>query len=753
MKPLLAVSLICAGLAMAVEAGPPRRLFDSSQVPAVDVGGCQVKQMVLKGGKQGGTELIIVNNGRLEITVIPSRGMSILCVRRKDDSGKWAEILGWDSPVKQVVRPVYMDLDTRGGLGWLDGFNEWMVRCGLEFAGHPGKDEFIDNTGAKAEMDLTLHGKIGNIPAFSWGARQVGDKVVVSGVVFEQMFFGPKFQLVAEVITAPNSDTFQIRDIIANEGSAPQEMMLLYHCNFGKPLLEEGARVIVAAEKIQAMNDIAGKAIANYDLYQGPTQGFTEQVYLARPKSDELGRTSVLLKNKAGDSGCSMSWSTEQLPYLTIWKNTVDERDGYVTGLEPGTCYPYNRSHERQMGRVMKLEPGKLYEFAIDVTVHSDKESVQKSEARIRKLQGETAPQLIAEPEIVAGHEAHAATQPAHESHGEAAHKAHEEAESIEGKYLQNIRQVTQRFPRAGEGYFSPDDKQIVYQAFPPGYPFYQIYTQDLAGGEPQLVSTGRGRTTCAYFSRDGQHLIFASSHTDPQIEQTEKQARELAAAGGRRRYEWDFDPSMEIYSSNLDGTGLINLTNSADYDAEGSYSHDGKSIVFTSSRDGDPDLYMMDANGENVRQITNVDGYDGGPFFSPDDKWIIFRSDRQQQHMLQLFAVSVDGKTEVQLTDDLNTVNWAPYFHPSGKYLVWTRADYSRGPMGANFDLFTMQLGLEDGRLAGGQVTRITDDPKADVLPVFSNDGTRLMWTSSRTPDGTSQLWIADWKGLKLEE
>jgi Tol biopolymer transport system component len=153
-----------------------------------------------------------------------------------------------------------------------------------------------------------------------------------------------------------------------------------------------------------------------------------------------------------------------------------------------------------------------------------------------------------------------------------------------------------------------------------------------------------------------------------------------------------------------------------------------------------------MDADGQNVRQLTNVDGYDGGPFFSPDDQWIIFRSDRQQEHMLQLFAISVDGQHEVQLTSDLNTVNWAPYFHPRGKYIVWTQADYSRGPQGANFDLYTMEIDRDGDTLRGGETTRITFDPKADVLPVFSPDGKKLMWTSSRGEDGSSQLWIADW-------
>ena len=315
-----------------------------------------------------------------------------------------------------------------------------------------------------------------------------------------------------------------------------------------------------------------------------------------------------------------------------------------------------------------------------------------------------------------------------------------------EAEHLANIRRVTWQLPRAGEGYFSPDGSLIVYQAYPVGYPFYQIYVQPVDERTPRLISTGRGRTTCAYFTRDGQQILFASAHTHPEIAQEEKQAREIAAAGGRRRYQWDFDPFMDIYVVDLDGTNMRPLTDSPGYDAEGSYSFDGKQIVFTSARDGDPDIYIMDADGQNVRQITNVDGYDGGPFFSPDDQWIIFRSDRQEEHMLQLYAVSVDGKREVQLTSDLSTVNWAPYFHPSGEYLVWARADYSRGPQGANFDLYTMEIERDGDTLAGGETTRITYDAKADVLPVFSPDGTKLMWTSSRTEDGSSQLWIADW-------
>ena len=320
-----------------------------------------------------------------------------------------------------------------------------------------------------------------------------------------------------------------------------------------------------------------------------------------------------------------------------------------------------------------------------------------------------------------------------------------------ETEYLGNPRQVSFGLPRAGEGYFSKDGEWIVYQAYPLGYPFYQIYVQKLDERVPRRVSTGRGRTTCAYFTPDGESIMFASSHTDPKIEITEQKARDLAAAGGRRRYEWDFDPEMEIYVTKFDGTGLQRLTNSPGYDAEGSYSSDGKQIVFTSTRDGDPDIFIMDADGSNVKQIVNQPGYDGGPFFSPDDKWIIFRSDREEEDMLQIRAVSVDGKQDVRLTDNLKQVNWCPFFHPSGKYIIWSGADYSRGPRSANFDLWMMEIEYTEGSFKGGKVTRITDHAAADVLPVFSPDGTKLMWTTTkRGGDDAAQLWIADWKLVK---
>ncbi|HEX4132867.1 MAG TPA: biopolymer transporter Tol [Pirellulales bacterium] len=325
-------------------------------------------------------------------------------------------------------------------------------------------------------------------------------------------------------------------------------------------------------------------------------------------------------------------------------------------------------------------------------------------------------------------------------------------AASIESQHLSNLRVVTHGFVKAGEGYFSPDARTIVCQAITKDYPFYQIYTQPLDGGAPRLVSTGRGRTTCAAFAPDGKYLIYASSHTDPQLDKTEQAQRdqdaEDARSGRRRRYEWVFDANMDIYRADLDGSHLHNLTNSPGYDAEGSFSPDGKQIVFCSTRDGDPDLYVMNADGSNVRQLTNSPGYDGGPFISPDGRWVVFRSDRKQAEMLQIYVIGLDGSNETALTDNVG-VNWAPYWHPTEPWIIWTGADHSDPNARPNYDLWLMKYGSEAGKIVPGPITRITDHPSADVLPVFSPDGRRLMWTSNRSADHSSQLWIADFVGV----
>jgi Tol biopolymer transport system component len=323
-----------------------------------------------------------------------------------------------------------------------------------------------------------------------------------------------------------------------------------------------------------------------------------------------------------------------------------------------------------------------------------------------------------------------------------------------EAAHLQHIRQLTSDFVRAGEGYFSPDGKTIIFQAEEKdgGNPFYQIYTQDLAGGRFRRLSPGIGKTTCSYFAPSGKKIIFASSHLDPQAkkkqaEEYRRRADELRS-GQHSRYRWDFDPYLDIFEANPDGTGLKRLTRSPGYDAEGSYSPDGKHIVFCSNRSG-PDnfeLYIMDADGSNVRQLTHAPGcYNGGPFFSPDGTKVIFRSDRKKKDHLQLYVINADGTGERALTNDLAWVQWGPYWYRDSKHIVFAAADHSNPAVRPNYDLYWMDTTASPQGDHPARRIRLTFHPGADILPVFSPDYKKIMWTSTRAGGHQSQLYIAD--------
>jgi hypothetical protein len=354
-----------------------------------------VRKLTLHGGKQEGVDLIVVDNGRLSFTVIPTRGMGVLEAKLGDVR------LGWDSPVKEVVHPQHIRLPARGGLGWLEGFNEWMVRCGLEFAGHPGRDKFITNTGDEAEMDLTLHGKIGNIPASEVEVvidRAPPHRLRVRGRVDERMFYGPKLTLWTEISTEPGASTFRIEDSIRNHGAHDQEFQIIYHANYGPPLLEKGARFLAPLRRVTPFNTHAARGVAAFAEYAGPTRGFVEQVYCLHPLADEQGRATLMLRNAAADRAVTMSFAVGQLPCVTLWKNTTALEEGYVTGLEPGTGFPYNRRIERQFGRVPKLAPGQSRQFAIDFGIQIGKDQVERAASEIARIQAGSKTEVDAEP-------------------------------------------------------------------------------------------------------------------------------------------------------------------------------------------------------------------------------------------------------------------------------------------------------------------------------------------------------------------
>lgn len=315
-----------------------------------------------------------------------------------------------------------------------------------------------------------------------------------------------------------------------------------------------------------------------------------------------------------------------------------------------------------------------------------------------------------------------------------------------ESRSLQNIKQVTTGFVRAGEGYFSPDGKKVIYQAEEQGTgnPFYQIFVQDLETGSFRRISPGKGRTTCAYFRPDGKRVIFASSHEDPEVEKHYRaeynQREQDAKSGRRRRYAWDFDPYMKIYEADPDGENLKCLTPDAKvYTAEGSYSHDGTKIVYSSGAERNVQLYIMNADGSSARQLTTAANcYNGGPFFSPDGSKVIFRSDRKERDRLQIYVINADGTGEKALTDNDKWVYWAPYWYKDGKHIIYTAADHSDENKRPNYDLYWMNIET-------GKTTRITHAPGQDVLPVFSPDYKKIMWTSNRDGRSPTQLYIAD--------
>jgi TolB protein len=332
------------------------------------------------------------------------------------------------------------------------------------------------------------------------------------------------------------------------------------------------------------------------------------------------------------------------------------------------------------------------------------------------------------------------AAQPS-SGHPEAPLSAEEEAR-LEARHLQNIRQVSFGFFRAGEGYFRPDGKAIIFQAVPnlptsvfltakPNQYEYQIFTSDLApDARPLMVSTGLGACTCAFFHPDGKSIIFGSTHLNP----TPSAPKSAAYARSGSRYRWSFPQGMDIFKADLDGKNLVRLTDADGYDAEASYSPDGKQIVFTSFRDGDANIYIMDADGKNARRITHDKGYDGGPFFSPDGKRIIYRSDRKGNDLLQLYVNNTEGTAERALTNN-DFVNWGPFWHPDSTHIVYSTSRHGH----SNYEIYLRNVDT-------GAEERITYHDGFDGLPVFSPDGKRLMWTSnSRGTDRNSQLFIAD--------
>ncbi len=323
-----------------------------------------------------------------------------------------------------------------------------------------------------------------------------------------------------------------------------------------------------------------------------------------------------------------------------------------------------------------------------------------------------------------------------------------------EEKHFSSLKQLTFGGDNA-EAYFSFDNEFLVFQATNEKWDIAcdQIFYMPVNGYEgemPNMLSTGKGRTTCSYFLPGNKSIVYASTHkADEACPQTPRMVN--------GKYVWAVYASFDIYTADLEGNILKQLTDDPGYDAEATVSPDGKTIVFTSMRSGDLELYTMNIDGSNVQQVTDELGYDGGAFFTPDSKQLIFRASRPktdqevkvykellaqnlvQPTAMELFICNVDGSDLRQITD-LGGANWAPFMHPSGEKVLFSTNHHSE--TGRKFNIFSVNID-------GTNLKQITFDDTFDSFPMFSFDGKRLVFSSNRNNGGSrdTNVFIVDWK------
>ena len=313
--------------------------------------------------------------------------------------------------------------------------------------------------------------------------------------------------------------------------------------------------------------------------------------------------------------------------------------------------------------------------------------------------------------------------------------------------HIKNLRQLTFGGENA-EAYFSGDNQKLILQSTRDGHTCDQIYVLEISSGKATMVSNGLGRTTCSFFNPVLGNIIYSSTYLADTLCPTPP-----SMAQG---YVWALYPGYDIFTAQADGSRLTRLTFEPGYDAEGVISPDGGKIAFTSTRDGDLEIYVMNVDGTDIVRVTNHPGYDGGAFFSPDGKTLVFRAQvfKTEKELdeyramlsqnlvrpssLEIFTINVDGTGRTQLTNN-GAANFAPFFHPSGKKIVFS--SNLDDPKGREFDIYMIDID-------GGNLERITFSPEFDGFPMFSYDGKHLAFASNRNHQAPHEtnIFIADW-------
>lgn len=349
--------------------------------------GYRVNKRRLRGGLRDGVDVVELDNGQIQVVVVPTRGMGIWEIRAGDLR------VGWQAPVQGPVHPRFVPLMEPGGLGWLDGFDELLVRCGLESNGAP---EFDD----QGRLRYPLHGRIANIPAHRVELCVDGDagRLELTGVVDEVRLFFNKLRLTTTYTLQVGNRTLSVCDTVTNLSAEPGEFELLYHINFGIPLVDPGAKVVAPVRRLAPRDAVAAAAVEAWDTYPVETPGVKEAVYFMQLHGGSDSKTEVVLRNAVGSRAVALRFSVEELPYFTLWKNPQAAADGYVTGLEPGVNFPNRRCFEKAKGRVVPLMPGESRTFHLELEVLLGEEQVSKALARVEGLARRGPAEILPQP-------------------------------------------------------------------------------------------------------------------------------------------------------------------------------------------------------------------------------------------------------------------------------------------------------------------------------------------------------------------
>ena len=338
----------------------PVNLFDQPEFSSSPIVGGNSelgwKFEILNHGLSTGVAQVTLNCGAKKVEVIPTRGMGIRQASNQDVR------FGWDSPVKGPVHPMWVPISEPSGIGWLDGFGEMMVRCGLASNGAP---EFDD----RGQLIWPLHGRIANLPAseLSVDVDESKGTVTLRGTVEENRFHIQRLTLKTEITLRLESDEIEIVDKVTNHSDRPGGFQMLYHNNFGAPILEPGSQFFAPVKKLVPRNEHAAAGLASWNQYGEPDASYAEQVYFMELAANDANQSLVVLANKDQSLAASVRYDSTALPCFSLWKNTVGNQDGYVTGLEPATNFPNPRSFEESGGRVVPLAPGESRSMSLSI--------------------------------------------------------------------------------------------------------------------------------------------------------------------------------------------------------------------------------------------------------------------------------------------------------------------------------------------------------------------------------------------------